>query len=230
MCEFRSKWKLTKNMQPIRLLLVDDHKILRGGLRALIESEDDMIVVAEAGTARDGIRQATESQPDIVIMDLGLPDGSGLDAIRKIRHLDLPVHIIVLSMHSGQELVLEAVQAGCDGYVPKSTAHTDLLQAIRSVYQGKRYLHPDAATVVIDKLLEQQTNSQMLENLSEREQAVLRLCAMGYTSREIGERLSLSPKTVDTYRARAMEKLDLEHRSQIVQFALKAGLLDKTDS
>ncbi len=215
-------------MTQIRLLLVDDHQMLRGGLRALIESEEDMIVVAEAGTAQEGIRQAAESQPDIVIMDLGLPDGSGLDAIRKIRRLNLPVHIIVLSMHSGQELVLEAIHAGCDGYVPKSTAHTDLLQAIRSVHQGKRYLHPEAATIVIDKLLEKQANAQLLENLSEREQEVLRWCAMGFTSREIGEQLSLSPKTVDTYRTRAMEKLKIEHRSQIVQFALRAGLLDKT--
>jgi len=129
-------------------------------------------------------------------------------------------------MHSGREFVMQALQAGSDGYIPKSTAHNDLMQAIRAVYQGKRYLHPDAATAVVDELLDKQEEILKLEILSEREQTVLRLIAMGYTSREIGDQLSLSPKTVDTYRQRAMEKLKLDHRSEVIQFALKAGLLD----
>ncbi len=210
----------------IRVVLVDDHQVLREGLRALLDEEGDIDVVAEAGSAGEAIKQVLAHDPDIVVMDLGLPDKSGLEAIKEIRADDLPVRVIVLSMHSGRELVMQALQAGSDGYVPKSSAHTDLLQAIRTVYQGKRFLHPDAATAVVDELLEKRVEAQMLEDLSEREEEVLRLIAMGYTSRETGEQLSLSPKTVDTYRQRAMEKLGLNHRSEVIQFALKAGLLD----
>ncbi len=213
----------------MRVILVDDHQVLREGLRALLDEEDDIQVVAEAGSADEAIKQVVAHDPDIVVMDLGLPDRSGLDAIRQIRAEEYPVRIIVLSMHSGRELVMQALQAGSDGYVPKSSAHTDLLQAIRAVHQGKRFLHPDAATAVVDELLERQAEAQMLESLSERETEVLRLTAMGYTSREVGDKLSLSPKTVDTYRQRAMEKLDLKHRSEVIQFALKAGLLDDID-
>ncbi len=214
----------------ICVVLVDDHQVLREGLRALLDGEDDIRVVAEAGSAEEAIEKILAHNPDIVVMDLGLPGRSGLVAIREIRAADIPVRIIVLSMHSGRELVMQALQAGSDGYVPKSSAHTDLLQAIRTVNQGKRFLHPDAATAVVDELLERQVEAQMLENLSERESEVLRLTAMGYTSREVGEQLSLSPKTVDTYRQRAMEKLDLKHRSEVIQFALKAGLLDDIDN
>jgi two-component system, NarL family, response regulator NreC len=210
----------------IQILLVDDHQVLRQGLRVLLAGEDDMEVVGEAGNAEEAIQLATESQPDIVVMDLGLPGLSGLDAIREIRERGISVGIIVLSMHSGREFVMQAIQAGSDGYVPKSSAHTDLLQAIRAVHQGKRYLHPEAATAVVDELLEKHEETQLLEILSDREKEVLQGTAMGFTSREIGEKLALSPKTVDTYRQRAMEKLKLEHRSEVIQFALRAGLLD----
>jgi len=213
-------------IDPIKILLVDDHQVLRHGLRILLDEEGDLAVVAEAGTAEEAIQQATVSKPDIVVMDLGLPGESGLDAIREIRRRELPVRIIVLSMHSGRELVMQAIQAGSDGYVPKSSAHTDLLQAIRAVHQGKRYLHPEAATAVVDELLEKHEEAQLLEILSDREKEVLQGTARGFTSREIGNKLALSPKTVDTYRQRGMEKLKLEHRSDVIQFALRAGLLD----
>jgi two-component system response regulator NreC len=162
-------------------------------------------------------------------MDLGMP-GGGLNAIRTIRENRIPIRIVVLSMHSGREIVMEALQAGCDGYVPKSSAHTDLIQAIRTVQQGKRFLHPEAATALVDELLDKQEESKLLSLLSERELSVLKLTAMGFTSREIGEQLALSPKTVDTYRERAMMKLNIEHRPDIVRFALRAGLLDSLSS
>jgi two-component system, NarL family, response regulator NreC len=215
---------MTEN--PIQVVLVDDHKVLRQGLRSLLDDEDDIQVVAEAGSAEEAIEQVISHDPDIVVMDLGLPGKSGLEAIKEIRSEGYSARIIVLSMHSGREFVMQALQAGSDGYVPKSSAHTDLLQAIRTVHQGKRFLHPEAATAVVDELLDKREEALMLEILSEREQTVLRLIAMGYTSREIGDQLSLSPKTVDTYRQRAMEKLKFEHRSEVIQFALKAGLLD----
>ncbi len=214
----------------IRILLADDHKVLRDGLRALLEDEGDMEVVAEAGTVDDAVQRTAKYLPDVVVMDLGMPGGSGLDAIRQIRQKELPVRIVVLSMHSGREMVMQVLHAGSDGYVPKSSAHTDLILAIRTVYKGQRFLHPDATTALVDELLDKQEESKLVSILSERERDVLKLTAMGFTSREIGEKLALSPKTVDTYRERAMMKLNIEHRTDIIRFALRAGLLDSLNS
>lgn len=214
----------------IRILLADDHKVLRDGLRALLESEGDMAVVAEAGNVDDAVQLAIKFLPDVVVMDLGMPGGSGLDAIRQIRQMELPVRIVVLSMHSGREMVMQVLTAGSDGYVPKSSAHTDLIQAIRTVHKGQRFLHPEATTALIDEFLDKQEESKLVSILSDRERDVLKLTAMGFTSREIGDQLALSPKTVDTYRERAMIKLNIEHRSDIIRFALRAGLLDSLNS
>lgn len=214
----------------IKILLADDHKMLRDGLRALLEEETDMEVVAEAGTVDETIQKAERSMPDVIVMDLGMPGGSGLDAIREIRKKELPVRIVVLSMHSGREIVMQVLQAGSDGYVPKSSAHTDLILAIRTVFNGERFLHPEATTMLVDELLDKQEESKMVELLSERERDVIKLTAMGFTSREIGKKLALSPKTVDTYRERAMAKLKIEHRPDIIRFALRAGLLDALNS
>lgn len=214
----------------IRILLADDHKVLRDGLRALLEGEVDMEVVGEAGTVDDAIQGASRHRPDVIVMDLGMPGGSGLDAIRTIRERDLPVRIVVLSMHSGREMVMQVLQAGSDGYVPKSSAHTDLVQAIRVVYRGQRFLHPEATTSLVDELLDKKEENKLVSLLSDRERDVLKLTAMGFTSREIGEQLALSPKTVDTYRERAMLKLNIEHRSDVIRFALRAGLLDSLHS
>ncbi len=214
----------------IRILLADDHKMLLDGLRALLEGEDDMRVIGEIGTVQDSIRVTAELLPDVLVLDLGMPGGSGLDVIRSIREKRLPVRIVVLSMHSGREMVMEALQAGCDGYVPKSTAHTDLIQAIRAVFAGKRFLHPDATTALVDNLFDRQEESKQAGLLSERELGVIKLTAMGFTSREIGEKLALSPKTVDTYRERAMLKLQIESKSDIIRFAMRAGLLDSLNT
>lgn len=211
---------------PVSVLLVDDHKVLRDGLRALLESEEDLRVVKEAGTAAAAIAAAREVRPDVIVMDLGLPDMSGLEAIRAIRREDSDTKIVVLSMHSVGEFVRPAIEAGCDGYVPKSATHTSLLQAIRVVLSGERYLHPTVAASLMASLAEQPAEPALFASLSEREQEVLKLSALGYTSREIGEKLFISPKTADTYRQRAMDKLGLEHRSDLVKFALRAGILD----
>jgi DNA-binding NarL/FixJ family response regulator len=214
----------------IKILLADDHKVLRDGLRALLEEEGDMEIVAEAGTVEETVRLSEKHLPDVVVMDLGMPGGSGLDAIRQLRRLGLPIRIVVLSMHSGREIVMQVLQAGSDGYVPKSSAHTDLIQAIRTVLSGQRFLHPEATTALVDELLDKQEESKLVGILSDREREVLKLTAMGYTSREIGEQLALSPKTVDTYRERLMIKLKIEHRPDIIRFALRAGLFDSLTS
>ncbi len=214
------------SIKPVHVLLVDDHKVLRDGLRALLESEDDIIVVAEAGTAKEAIRLAEQFKPEVIVMDLGLPDMSGLEAIRTIRQTNKQSRIIVLSMYSRREFVVPAIQAGCDGYVPKSSTHTSLLEAIRVVQRGERFLHPTAATALMESMTDKQSEVERFALLSEREQDVFRMAALGFTSREIGEELHISPKTADTYRQRAMEKLELTHRSELVKFALRAGILD----
>jgi DNA-binding NarL/FixJ family response regulator len=211
----------------IRILLADDHEVMRDGLRALLEGESDFLIVGEAETGESAVELSESLKCDIVIMDLSMPGMSGLDAIRAIRKKRLPAHIVVLSMHTDADVVLQAVKAGCDGYVPKSTAHTNLLEAIRVVERGERYLHPIAATSVINGLNKKEGKAFLLENLSEREQKVIQLSALGFTGEEIGQKLIISPKTVETYRRRAMAKLGLEHRSELVRFALQAGLLEE---
>lgn len=212
---------------PTRILLVDDHQILREGLRALLETEGDLAVVAEAGTGQAAIDLAAEHKPEIVVIDLGLPDMSGFEAIRRIRLAHDAVRIVILSMHTEREFVLQAVALGCEAYVPKSTAHLSLLQAIRAVQGGERFLHPQLASTLMESLTHARTEAEQFQALSEREQAVLRLTAQGYIGREIGEQLMLSPKTVETYRQRAFDKLGLEHRSDLIRFALRAGILDE---
>lgn len=210
----------------VSILLVDDHKVLRDGLRALLESEPDLRVVGDAGTALEAIMLARTLEPDVIVMDLGLPDMSGLDAIRAIRQEGVRSKIVVLSMYSSGEFVRPAIEAGGDAYIPKSSTHTSLLQAIRVVLTGERFLHPKAATALVETFTDKLSEPARFESLSEREQEVLRLTAMGYTSREIGEKLFISSKTADTYRQRAMEKLGLAHRSDLIKFAVRAGILD----
>ncbi len=212
-------------MDNIKILLVDDHKVLREGLKLLLMGEEDLDVIGEAGNVGDAIRMTEELGPDVVVMDLGLPGGGGLNAIKQIREKKFPVKIVVLSMHSNRELVMEAIESGSDGYVPKSSAHVSLLSAIRVVHGGERFLDPLAATALVEELLEKKDHSQLLKDLSDRETEVLKYTSMGFTSREIGEKLSLSPKTIETYRQRVMDKMSFGHRSELVQFALRAGLL-----
>lgn len=217
---------MTAQVNAVRILLVDDHEVLRNGLRALLEHETDLQVVGEAGTGAQAIALAKTVAPDVMVLDLGLPDINGLEVIRAIRQHNSNLRIVVLSMYSRREFVMPAIEAGCDGYVPKSATHTSLLQAIRTVLTGERYLHPTAATVLINSIKDDQSEAAQFAALSEREQDVLRLAVQGFTSREIGEKLIISSKTVETYRQRAMEKLGIEHRSGLVKFAVRAGLLD----
>lgn len=219
--------KTENSSKRIRIILADDHKVLRDGLKVLINSEVDMAVVGEAETGEQAIDLLLDLHPEVIIMDLGMPGLSGLEAIEQIREMNLSVKIIVLTMHVAREVVMQAIRAGCDGYVPKSSAHTNLLLAIREVVVGRSYLHPMATSMVMDELSRKQDRVQLLKILSERELDVLKLTALGYTGREIADSLVLSPKTVETYRQRAMAKLNLERRSDLVKLALEAGLLEE---
>jgi DNA-binding NarL/FixJ family response regulator len=210
----------------VRVLLVDDHKVLRDGLRVLLEQEADLRVVGEAGTGRQALELVQQLAPDLMVLDLGLPDMAGLDVVRALRQQGNAVKIVILSMFTRREYVVPVIEAGCDGYVPKSATHTSLLQAIRTVLAGERYLHPAAAGALMTATKDAKSEAEQFAALSEREQDVIKLTALGFASREIAEKLLIGSKTVETYRQRAMEKLGLEHRSALIKFAVRAGLLD----
>jgi len=211
----------------IRILLVDDHTVLRAGLKALLDSEPDMKVVGEASTGEEGVERAKHLKPDVVVMDLSMPGMGGMEATRQITSLGLNIKVLVLTMHAEEEYLLAVLEAGGSGYVRKTSADQDLTHAIRAVSKDEVFLYPSAAKLLLQgfKTKAETHGPDPLEKLTEREREVLRQTVEGYSSSEIGERLFISPKTVDTYRSRVMEKLGLTHRSELVRFALQAGLL-----
>jgi DNA-binding NarL/FixJ family response regulator len=213
----------------IRVVLADDHTIFRAGLRALLELERDMEVVGEAATGDEAVDQARKLKPDVVIMDLSMPGTNGLEATRRIAALELGVRVLVLTVHAEEEYLVPVVDAGASGYVTKASADRDLVDAIRTVARGEVYLPARAATLLLQqyRLSEDdgEGDSRGLRDLSSREKEVLALTAEGFSSSEIGAKLFISPKTVDTYRSRIMQKLGLNHRSELVRFALRVGLL-----
>ncbi|HEX2092092.1 MAG TPA: response regulator transcription factor [Longimicrobiaceae bacterium] len=213
--------------ETIRVLLVDDHAVLRAGLRALLEAEPGMEVVGEAGTGEEGVQRAAELKPDVVVMDLSMPGQGGLEATRSIAALDQGTRVLVLTMHGEEEHLLPVLEAGGSGYVNKRSADEELIEAIRTVARGDVFLYPSAAKLLLRGLKQKSGPGEEdpLNRLTEREREVLSLTVEGFSSSEIGKKLFISPKTVDTYRARIMEKLDLHHRSELVRFALKTGLL-----
>jgi len=211
---------------PIKILLVDDHAMFRAGIRALIEAEERLEVVGEASTGDEAVDRVRELKPDIVIMDLAMPGSNGLEATRRISALELNTSVLVLTVHAEEEYLVPVVEAGASGYLTKTSADTDLLEAIRVVARGQVFLPPKAATLLLRRYKDAEgDDSAGLNDLSTREQEVLALTAEGFSSREIGQKLFISPKTVDTYRSRIMDKLGLSHRSELVRFALKVGLL-----
>ncbi len=215
----------------IRILLADDHGVVRAGLRALLETEADMMVVAEAEDGDGAVRLAAEHRPNIVIADLSMPHG-GMSTISRITGLDLGIRVLVLTVHAEERYLLPVLEAGGSGYVRKSSAHTDLLEAIRTVARGEVFLDPGATKTLLRGYLGRARSGQEIdigEVLSEREREVVKLTAEGYTALQGAELLSLSPKTVETYRHRAMQKLGLTNRAELVRYALRAGLLSEEE-
>ena len=211
----------------IRLLLADDHGIVRAGLRALLDAQSDMVVVAEVDNGADAIASTQQLEPNVVIADLSMP-GGGLEAIRGITALGLKSRVLVLTVHAEERYLLPVLEAGGSGYVRKSSAHTDLLNAIRTVARGEVFLDPAATKTLLRGYLGRVHSGEELdlgEVLSEREREVVKLTAEGHTAQQAADMLSLSPKTVETYRHRAMQKLGLANRAELVQYALRAGLL-----
>lgn len=211
----------------IKILLADDHGIVRAGLRALLEAQPEMQVIAEAADGPSAVSLTRQHAPTLVIADLSMP-GGGLETIREITALGLPTRVLVLTVHAEERYLLPVLEAGGSGYVRKSSAHTDLLDAIRTVARGEVFLDPSATKTLLRGYLGRVHSGDELdlgEVLSEREREVVKLTAEGYTAQQCGDILSLSPKTIETYRHRAMQKLGLTNRAELVRYALRAGLL-----
>ena len=204
----------------IRVLIVDDHELFRAGLRSRLESEGDIAPVGEAGTAEQAVVKARALQPDLVLMDLLLPRKSGYEVIPELATVSPQAKVLVISSQATPSSVRQALTAGAAGYLPKRASDSELVTAIRRVAAGEGYVDPDlgAKLVVAD-------GSPSLQPLSDRERDVLHLLALGYTNQEIGKKLFISVRTVDTHRAHVMRKLRLETRAELVLFALAIGLI-----
>jgi DNA-binding NarL/FixJ family response regulator len=217
----------------IRVLLADDHGILRAGLRALLANERDIEVVGEAADGEEAVARAAALDPDVVVLDIAMPRLDGLEAARRIRDRGLRAKILILTVHAEERYLLPVLRMGGSGYVHKGGADTDLLDAIRTVARGDVFLYPGATRLLLADYLDREDagrgGADRGRDLSDRERQVLALTAEGHSAQEIGERLILSPKTVETYRERAMQKLGLRRRADLVQYALRSGLLRTPD-
>jgi DNA-binding NarL/FixJ family response regulator len=208
----------------IRILLVDDHAVMRDGLRALLEAEPDLRVVADAGDGREGVRQALALRPEVAILDVAMPGLNGVEAARQIAEACPETRVIMLSMYSAAEYVFRALQAGARGYLLKDSAGQSVVEAVRAVHAGRRYLSPSISETVIDDYVRQHATRDPLSLLTQREREILQLLVEGKSSAEMGVLLSLSSKTVETYRSRIMEKLGINNLPGLVKFALQHGL------
>jgi len=221
-----------------RVLIADDHAILRSGLRMLLDAQSDIVVVGEAETAEQAVALDAELEPDVVLMDLTLPSSSGspttapsgLEAIRRIKAGRPEARVLALTMHDDEGYLRAVLEAGGAGYVLKRAADTELLSAIRAVWRGGTYLHPEHARLLLGGTpAAEPAVDDSYEQLSPREQQVLRLIAQGHTSQQVADMLGLSVKTVETYKSRLMAKLDLAGRAALVRYALRRGLMDEQE-
>ncbi len=209
----------------IRILIVDDHAVVRSGLSLLLAAEEDFEPVGEAGNARDAVFRARELEPDVILLDVVLPDGSGLDIVETLLHERPETKVLVLSMQDDPEYVRRAFEVGASGYVLKEAADTELVSAVRDVARGGRYVHPElGARLVAAESAERRRAED--DPLSDREREVLRLLALGHTNQEIAKQLYISVRTAETHRAHIMQKLRLSSRAELVRHALANGMLD----
>lgn len=211
----------------IRLLLVDDHAVVRMGMRMLFESEPDIEILAEAGSARDAIEAATRLEPDLILMDIGLPDLSGIDATREIKRMFPKTHVVALTIHEDQEYFFKMLEAGASGYVPKRAAPEELLTAIRTAARGEVYLYPSLAKLLVKDYLGQSHPQPVPpENeLTSREREVLLHLANGSSNDEIAAALTISSNTVERHRENIMRKLNLHSRAELVRYAIRKGII-----
>jgi two-component system response regulator NreC len=211
-----------------RLLLVDDHVVVRQGLRMLLENESDFEIVGEADSASQALIEVSRLKPDVVIMDIGLPDMSGIDGTREIKRIAPETSIVALTIHEDEEYFFKMLEVGASGYVPKRAAPEELITAIRTAAQGEVYLYPSLAKLLVKDFLGQSGRAGgegSLQELTDREQEVLVFLADGSTNSEIGEALNISPKTVARHRENIMAKLNLHSRTELVKYAIRKGII-----
>ncbi len=217
-------------MKKLRILLADDHKIVRDGLRLLIDSQEDMRVVGEAATGKEAIAKALELKPDLVVMDLSMPELNGLQATERLK-LELPtLKIVALTAHEDESYLTQLCKAGAAGYVLKRSAGEDLIEAILTVAHGGFHFEPSLASKALSRQVSSAPGKRETQrpDLSDREEEVLRLLAWGYSNKEIAGELGVSTKTVETYKVRIVEKLGLRSRTEMVQYALRQGWLSES--
>jgi DNA-binding NarL/FixJ family response regulator len=215
-------------MSVTTILLVDDHQVVREGFRALLAAQEDFRIVGEAGNGLEAVRMAERLEPDVVVMDLMMPGLNGLEVARQISQRCSRSRIVVLSMHSNEGYVLEALRNGASAYVLKDSSSADLVRAVREALEGRRYLSPPLSEPAIDAYIERARMGETLdlyETLTSREREVLQLSAEGYTTPEIAAKLFISPRTVESHRANVMHKLGLRSQTDLIRFALQRGIL-----
>lgn len=218
-------------MTQIRILLADDHAVLRSGLAALLNARSDITVVGEAADGAELLTQAEQNRPDLILLDLTMPRLGGLEVLPLLRQRVPEARVLILTMHHDEGYLRQALKSGAAGYVLKKAADVELIAAIQAVMRGDIYVHPSMTRALLDDMVLEDTHpassdEDLWATLSEREREVLRMVALGHTSKEIADHLSVSAKTVDTYRARGMEKIGLRSRAALVRFALANGLLE----
>ena len=208
----------------IRVLLADDHAILRDGLAALLQAQDDLTVVAHAKDGREAVHKATELKPDVAIMDIVMPELDGIEATRRVRRSSASTQVLILSMYSTTEHIFRAFQAGAKGYLLKESAGAELVVAVRRVHAGQRYLSQKITETVVDDYIRDHHPVDPLGTLSSRERQILQGVTEGKSTADIARALCLSPKTIDTYRSRLMHKLGIDNLAGLVRFAIASGL------
>jgi two-component system invasion response regulator UvrY len=210
----------------IKVLLADDHSIVRAGLRRVVEESGDMVVVAEAPNGREAIQQAHETMPDVAVIDISMPGMDGLEVVSQLRSYYAKLPILILTMHEEEQYVIRAFGAGAMGYITKRSAPEQLVKAIRKVHAGGRYLTEEAAESLALRAATGARGESLLDTLSNREIQVLRSLALGKTTREIGKGYNISVKTVDTYRCRLLQKLNLRNNAELTRFAIQNRLVE----
>jgi two-component system, NarL family, response regulator NreC len=210
----------------IRVLIVDDHAVVRSGLRLLLDAEDDLEPVGEAGSARDAVFQARALKPDVILLDVVMPEQNGLEVLPQLKHESPEVRVLILSMQDEPRYVREAFAAGASGYVLKEAADNELVAAVREVAGGGRYVNPELGARLVAADAEAERRAEE-DPLSDREREVLRMLALGHTNQEIAKQLYISVRTAETHRAHIMQKLRLTSRAELVRYALDQGLLEQ---
>jgi two-component system response regulator NreC len=218
-------------MSVTTIVLADDHHVVRQGLRTLLESESDFRVIGEAGDGLEAVQLVERLQPDVLVLDLMMPSLNGLEVTRRVGQRSPQTRIVILSMHSSEAYVLEALRHGAAGYVIKASSAADLIKAVREVTAGRHYLSPPLSEHAIESYVQKAKEARLdkYETLTTREREVLHLAAEGYSNREIAERLSISPYTAMTHRANLMRKLDLHSQTDLVRYALQRGIIPMED-